>query len=836
MGMNIEGFINALYEKTNSGALGVSYIKPGNAPVTKWFTRDQLDDMAAFIRKCGKQYNTYININPRQNALDTCHRGESTDISEVVGLYMDFDIKGEAHKEKRLPEKAEELQAFIHQLSMKPSIIVVSGNGIHCYWLLKESFQIKSDDDREYISGLLSGYEQYVSEQAYSLHGWNFDHVADLARMLRAPETTNFKTSDKLQCRIIEASDTRYDPSDFEAYAKRLLSEKRATSTVSDDADSFSLMGTGSARELIDICRFLQHCRDDAVSLSEPDWYAAITNLAQTADGHDVIHEISSPYPGYSYQETERKYIHAAKEDKPVTCDRIKHVHCFDCGKDCGVRAPIALIRTEQPAAPGEWEEPIPFDEFKLPSFPVDALPDVIGDYVSAVAESTQTPVDLPATCALSVMATAEQGKYEIWPKEDWCEPLCLDEMSIMRPSERKSAVLNHMIKPLNKYETEYNFQNAPAFEMSQVRKRLLERQQKALEDQVSKGKADMAELEKVVGELSRFEEKVPLKLYLDDVTTEKLVSVLAQNKGHAAILSTEGGIFDMLSGIYTKTVNIDVILKAYSGDSIRVDRIGRESETIMKPTLTMHLMAQPSVLSGLMENKTFRGRGLTARFLYSLPSSFVGQRRYRSKVIPEEVYQNYEQCIVNLLQEEYPPRPEHITLSPEADRMIESFAEDLEGKLNNEYADISDWAGKLVGNTLRIAGLLCRASVERYEAFLDEPEPLIVSGEIMGNAIRIADYFTAHARAAFSLMGADGIAQQCKYVLAAIKDNGLVEFKRRDIMRLCRSFKKADDLQPVSDHLTEYGYIAPDGKTVWSGKGRPPAQMYRVNPRIFEA
>ena len=59
MEMNIEGFINALYEKTNSGALGVSYIKPGNAPVTKWFTRDQLDDMAAFIRKCGKQYNTY---------------------------------------------------------------------------------------------------------------------------------------------------------------------------------------------------------------------------------------------------------------------------------------------------------------------------------------------------------------------------------------------------------------------------------------------------------------------------------------------------------------------------------------------------------------------------------------------------------------------------------------------------------------------------------------------------------------------------------------------------------------------------------------------------------
>ena len=69
MEMNIEGFINALYEKMNSGALSVSYIKPGNAPVTRWFTRDQLDDMAAFIRKCGKQYNTYINIIPGKTRL-----------------------------------------------------------------------------------------------------------------------------------------------------------------------------------------------------------------------------------------------------------------------------------------------------------------------------------------------------------------------------------------------------------------------------------------------------------------------------------------------------------------------------------------------------------------------------------------------------------------------------------------------------------------------------------------------------------------------------------------------------------------------------------------------
>lgn len=119
---------------------------------------------------------------------------------------------------------------------------------------------------------------------------------------------------------------------------------------------------------------------------------------------------------------------------------------------------------------------------------------------------------------------------------------------------------------------------------------------------QAVKGKVEMSEVDKVSEELASFKEEKPLKLYVDDITTEKLTSVLADNDGRAAILSTEGGIFDTLAGIYTKNVNIDVILKGYSGDSIRVDRIGRQSESVMTPALTMLLMAQPSVLSGLIK------------------------------------------------------------------------------------------------------------------------------------------------------------------------------------------------------------------------------------------
>lgn len=482
-----------------------------------------------------------------------------------------------------------------------------------------------------------------------------------------------------------------------------------------------------------------------------------------------------------------------------------------------------------------EWENPLPFDEYALPAFPLDTLPKVIGDYVVALSESTQTPADMAATAAIAVMSVCMQGKFKVRAKADWLEPVNTFVLNVMNPSERKSAVENAMIRPLNVFEAERNARNAGAIESSKMQKRILERRQKALEDQAAKGKANTDDVTRIAEEIAGYKELKPMKLYVDDITTEKLTSVLADNDGRAAILSTEGGIFDTLAGTYSKTVNIDVMLKGYSGDSIRVDRIGRNSESIMNPALTVLLMVQPSVLSGLMQNGTFRGRGLTARFLYCIPASFVGKRKYRSKAVPDEVYREYEKCIINMLEDELEGEAEIITLSKEADCMIESFAEKLEPELNKNYADIVDWAGKLVGNIQRIAALLCRSATYRSHEFLDTPEPLVVDKTTMDKAIKIGEYFILHAKAAFMLMGADHILSQSKKVLEVLKENGIKEFKRRDVMRLCRSYKTAEDIQEVLNRLMDYGYIALKPRAVYSGQGRPPADVYMVNPCIYE-
>jgi hypothetical protein len=391
------------------------------------------------------------------------------------------------------------------------------------------------------------------------------------------------------------------------------------------------------------------------------------------------------------------------------------------------------------------------------------------------------------------------------------------------------------MIRAVQQFEAAYNQQHSGAIERSKLEKRMLEKQQRNLEEMVLKGKAQMEDLQDISMQLATFREVMPMRLYVDDVTTEKLTSVLSENKGTAAIVSAEGGIFDMLSGIYTKNVNIDVFLKGHSGDTIRVDRICRNSESIMNPALTVLLAVQPNVLSGMMSNGTFRGRGLTARFMYCMPHSKVGERKYRTQPIPDEIARCYDLTIRNLLDEGTPQIPELICLTPEADKLLEAFSGEVENKLKNEFSDMPDWAGKLAGAVLRISGLLCRATNAKCADFLDIPESTWVSKEAMAGAIAIGRYFTEHARAAYTLMGADALVKQSQYALDAILKTGLLEFNRRDLMRLCRSFKTADAAQVVLNHLTDLGYLAlKDGEQV-PIKGRPSNPIYLVNPWLYQ-
>ena len=475
---------------------------------------------------------------------------------------------------------------------------------------------------------------------------------------------------------------------------------------------------------------------------------------------------------------------------------------------------------------PIRWDTPIPFNDFDLPEFPTDALPPAIRDYVEAVAETTQTSADMAAVASLAILAICVQGKYRIWGKPDWWEPLNLYCVIALPPAERKSAVISLMTAPLEEYEKEVNATLDAQIIESQMMRSILEKERRSLEDKVSKGKATADDVSNKAKEIAAFKEIRQLKLFVDDVTSERLTSILAENRGRAAIASAEGGIFDILNGIYTKNVNIDVFLKGHSGDTIRVDRIGRASELIDHPALTMLLAVQPDVLHGLMTNGTFHGRGLTARFLYSIPKSNRGNRKFYTNPISDAVKSSYNHLICTLLVKDEIDEP--LRLTQGATLILEKLYLNTESRFHTDLAEIESWAGKYTGAVLRIAGLLHIAENNGIPEFSD------VNEQTMKNAARIGEYFLEHAKAAHALMGADPVNKQGEYLLSKIQKAQVREFSRRDAMRMCRGIKTAESIQPVLNRLCEYGYIAPKPTEPVLGVGRRPSEVYLTNPILL--
>jgi len=330
--MTTKMFLDTLYNTAESGSLTIFTLPDSR---TVYFPVTDLPAAAAYAEECRDSSDVYFGIGLRGEKKSG--RGGSDDVTVLPGFWHDVDIFGPAHKEAALPLTMEEALAFVDALPHKPSLTVFSGNGLHCYWLFSELLVIKPEN-RKNVAAALRGWQQYINNTARE-HGWKLDNTSDLARILRVPNTINHKPEcDNAVVTVIGQNDVWFSLSDFEPYIKEAASDN-----VETEAAIFT--GTmGSGERIFEQCAFIRHCRDNAANLPEPQWYAAISNLALCSDGETLCHEISKSYPDYTVSETSDKTVHARKSAKPCTCSYIRNTLSFDCD-DCAAncKAPVAL-------------------------------------------------------------------------------------------------------------------------------------------------------------------------------------------------------------------------------------------------------------------------------------------------------------------------------------------------------------------------------------------------------------------------------------------------------------------------------------------------------------
>ena len=434
----------------------------------------------------------------------------------------------------------------------------------------------------------------------------------------------------------------------------------------------------------------------------------------------------------------------------------------------------------------------------------------------------------MPAIAALALIAAAVQGKYCIEGKPNYQEQMNLYFLIIAKSGERKSSIIKIMTRAIYKYEMEENNRRRPLIAEQEAQLSSWRMQIERHEKKEQREEADG--LRRMCVELEQRCVR-PLRLIADDITPEALTSLMADNNGIITVVSTEGGLFDIFNGKYSSNVvSIDTVLKAYTGDAIRVDRKGRESESIDSPSLTMLLSAQESVLEGMLNNDAFRGRGLTGRFFYSKPNSMMGHRPFDTPAIKQELIDHYEKILLDLFSLPYPDGDiPSIKLGGDALDVYREFSEKIEARLLTDLEEMSDWGGKCAGGALRIAGVL--HCVENRTA----PDRTLVSERTMKRATRIMAYFLKHAQYAYSIMGADKTLHDAKYILRRLESQPQLELTKSNIYHLCRnkSFKKADDMLPALDLLIEYGYLKKKSNWQETG-GRPRGDSYLLNPLHF--
>ncbi|MFG1619521.1 DUF3987 domain-containing protein [Nonomuraea wenchangensis] len=473
-----------------------------------------------------------------------------------------------------------------------------------------------------------------------------------------------------------------------------------------------------------------------------------------------------------------------------------------------------------------EWEDPIPLGALvELPPFPVDVFPSYIAAAVRGVAAEVQVPEDLPGALALSVLSTAAGGRAEVSVRGQWREPLNVQTATAMPPGAGKSPAFRMMVTPV--YAAEKALQAAVK---EKIKEKERERRQAVARAEEARRKAKTPEEVDTAVDAVRMAEEIEVpvfpRLTADDVTPETAATILADQGGRLAILSAEGTYLEVILGRYSNKPNLELLLKGHAGDRLQVDRRGRE-EFVERPALTVGLCIQPQLLQDVAASKQMHGRGALARFLFSIPPDLVGHRNvYDPPLVDETVLREYTETMRDLIVglSEWTD-PAIIRLSPGALKVHTDWRAEIEPRLKRGTGDLEalrEWASKLAGHTVRLAGLLHLAEQPK------DGVRMAISEDTMKRAVTLGRYYVAHAMAAFGVMRAHPLLDSARAVLAWIGDRD--GFRLRDVHRgLQRRFNSAEEVAATLALLEDHGFVRRIEAA--STGGRKPV-LYAVNPK----
>ena len=459
-----------------------------------------------------------------------------------------------------------------------------------------------------------------------------------------------------------------------------------------------------------------------------------------------------------------------------------------------------------------QWEQPIPFDTRTLPLFDSSVFPDWLSKYIEAVAETTQTPVDASCFATISILSTISQTKAVLQINSDWKESLNTYTLLALPPGSRKSGVFKAFQEPITLFERDEKERLKFEISAQAAGKKAKEARLRKLEKDYASGNKEetLKSIELLQYEIEATEIIQPPRLSTNDVTVEKLGLLMSENKEAMSILSAEGaGALNSIAGRYdgnSVDASMNLYLEAYSGDTVTIDRMARDSIYLDNPKLTIGLFVQPESMRDLP--KKFQDRGLLQRFFFSFPQSWVGYRDIETETIPEELRTKYISNLKQLIEFD-PPKAIVLTFSESAKRLEVENRTEIEVMLRDDGelgGIMTEWGSKLGGGINRIAGLI---HIAKHIDHISTATT-VVSEETYLAAKSLRNYFIAHTKEAYGLMKSTDGEKNAMYILKRILDKfeGIELISYRELQQSVRRKFQVEELNEVLNKLEEMNYL----------------------------
>lgn len=264
---------------------------------------------------------------------------------ELNSFFVDIDCG----PNKAYADQAEGMEALLEFLAntnlVKPTVVVNSGRGLHAYWVLEQPLT------REEWKPIAERFKALCQE-----HKFEADPAvtADVARILRIPDTLNFKDPDNpLPTKVLKAGKRI----SLGAFVEKLpvmdfldIPGKKPFMRQMDPM-TLALMGNYQSKfKTILIksmngegCEQIANAFRNQAVLEEPLWRAALSIAHSCVDGTVGIHKISDQHPDYSHSGTVAK---ANATKGPYTCATFKTLNPSGCeGCTLKISSPIQIGR-----------------------------------------------------------------------------------------------------------------------------------------------------------------------------------------------------------------------------------------------------------------------------------------------------------------------------------------------------------------------------------------------------------------------------------------------------------------------------------------------------------